>query len=59
VKFQVKLRRNTLHTVTIEIEAENEEEAHDAALDAAENPDSNFDWELDSEDFDIEDILEA
>jgi hypothetical protein len=61
MKYEINLKRITTHTATIEVDAEDEDSAGEAAKAKTEKPRSGreIDWELDNEEFEVDDIIEV
>lgn len=65
MQFSIKVQRTTIHTTTIEIEADDEDEAEDlieqASLVQTHVADllAKAEWDLEDENYEVEEIQEA
>ena len=57
-KFEVKVKRLVDHSAIISVTAEDEDSATDSALKRAKDSDPKIEWELESEDFEVEEVDE-
>lgn len=56
-KYTVKLRKTTITTADVEVEAENEDRAEGVALEKVHAPRSEVDWILDDEEIDTDEVV--
>lgn len=57
-RFSVIVEKTVVDRTTIEVSADNEDEASDKAVKMAEHKPSRFDWELESENFEAVEAIE-
>lgn len=58
-KYTVVLRKTSIYTAAIEVEAMSEDEAQQKALAQCDRPQCEVEWELDDEELDTEEVLET
>jgi hypothetical protein len=57
-KFQVVIMRTQTHTTSFTISAKDEDSANDKALAQVEKQPSSFEWDLDDDTFEVQEISE-
>lgn len=57
-RFSIRVERTVVDSTFVEVSAENEDEAMDAATRMTEKKPSRFEWELESENFEATDAEE-